>query len=174
VLQPCGVPFNKNANAVRPSACCRVSAVVGLRIVVFHLLGVWKAPASGDAAQSFCDRNRAGHGAALHDYCDQVAGGMRQHLVRGADWLIWLRMQSSHNSGELGTPTVTLKNIVPGNPHDPQAIVTFEIQTSKGRNNLTFSLSDQGSPTKNGAEALRQLDLFLREALDALESLGTT
>jgi hypothetical protein len=29
-------------------------------------------------------------------------------------------------------PTVTLKNIVPDYPHDPQAIVTFEIQTSMG------------------------------------------
>jgi hypothetical protein len=70
--------------------------------------------------------------------------------------------------------TVTLKNIVPGNSNDPQAIVTFEIQTSMGRNNLTFSLNDQGSPTTNEAEALRRLDIFLREALDALESLGTT
>jgi hypothetical protein len=39
---------------------------------------------------------------------------------------------------------------------------------------LTFTINEQGSDGKNEKEALRRLDVFLREALDALESLGTT
>jgi hypothetical protein len=70
--------------------------------------------------------------------------------------------------------TITLKNIVPGKTLDPQAVVTFHIQTSMGREDITFSLDDRGSAAKNESEALRRLDIFLREALDALESLGTT
>jgi hypothetical protein len=78
------------------------------------------------------------------------------------------------SSGELGMATITLKSIAPGEINDPKAVVTFEIQTSVGLNILTFPLIDQGSPITNEAEALRRLDIFLREALDALESLGTT
>ena len=68
--------------------------------------------------------------------------------------------------------TITLKSVVPGKALDPQAIVTFQIQTSMGRQTLTFSLNDQGGHAQNEREALGMLDIFLRESLDALEFAG--
>jgi hypothetical protein len=58
-------------------------------------------------------------------------------------------VKASHDFGVERVATITLKSIVPSKTLDPHEVVTFQIETSVGREDVTFSLNDQGSPAQN-------------------------
>jgi hypothetical protein len=67
--------------------------------------------------------------------------------------------------------TIKVESIEPDKEHIGQGVVVkLDVQTSVGRFTFPFAFEDQGSAAENENRALRELRVYLQEALQALEA----